>query len=213
MRLLFLMLACFGVLYGYADQGKEKREKIPFKSEHEVFFGVGAIPFPANHEEEESYNEWDYSLVHFNGDIYHGPKYTSGAYFIGYSYRMRSWLNLCFSTSYSAYWRKFYEYYTRIEHGKEYTHYLGFAPAVRLTWLNRKYVRMYSTLGVGITFKWYKNENISSTNCKILAIPEVSVIGISVGKTWYGFAEAGPSHHGSFNMGIGYRFNIGNNKK
>lgn len=215
MRLLFLTIACFFVFGAYAEGGKEKRKKLPFHPEHELFFGVGVTPLPAVNQEDDVYYGGSSNLVHFEGDTYLGPKYTSGAWYLGYSYRVKRWLNLCFSISYTSYWRHRQEYYTDRKTGVNRQTYVGVVPAVRLTWLNREYVRMYSTLGVGVTFRCGDHEYSEDRDhtAKQIATPEVTLIGISVGKTWYMFAEVGPSHHGAFSGGIGYRFNKNRHRK
>lgn len=208
MRFLFLLLAllfCKGIL---ADDGQVKRPHSPFRPTHEFFLGIGAIPLPAKDEEDEFNYDQDNSLIYFDGDTYRGPKYTAGVYSLGYSYGVRRWLNLCFTTSYSLYWRNIYEHYTDKEVGKMRTHYISLVPSLRFTWMRTRMVRMYSTLGVGLTLKYNKHVSggTGDHSVKGLAAPEVTLFGLSVGEKWYGFMETGPCHRGAISVGMGYRF-------
>lgn len=207
MKFLFLILACC-FLSGIHAENRKKRSAL-FKPEHELFGGAGFYSTPAEDEEKGPYNGWDYAMVRFEGDVYYGAKYTSGAYFLGYSYRVKRWLNLCVSASYTAYWRNIRECYTDRYCGKERSRYFGLVPAVRFTWLNKRYIRMYSTLGIGVSLKCSRNDYLSGNQktCAALTTPEVTLAGLSVGKNWYGFAEGGISHHGMACIGFGYRFN------
>lgn len=208
MRFLFLLLVllfCKGVL---ADDNKVKKQRPPFRPGHEFFLGVGALSLPAADEEDDLDFNSDHALIHFDGDTYRGSKYTSGIYTLGYSYAATRWLNVCFTSSYSVYWRKIYEHYTDREMGRTRTHYMGFVPSLRLTWMNSGTVRMYSTLGVGVTVKYDKKVAGTSAkhSVKYLTAPEVAVWGLSVGKKYYGFVEIGPNHRGAISAGVGYRF-------
>lgn len=215
MRILLLIIACLCLMEAYAEGKKEKRNRLSFYPEHELFLGVGAYPFPAGIEEEDTDIPWNDNWVHFDGDSYQGGKYTSGAWFIGYSYRVKRWLSFCISASYAAYWQKLRKYGIKRESRVNREYYIGLVPTVRFTWLDRKYVRMYTTVGMGITLQL---NNGSGDECCVgtsngLATPEFIPLGISVGKDWYGFAEVGGSHHGIVSMGMGYRFNKNRQKR
>ncbi len=73
----------------------------------------------------------------------------------------------------------------------------------RLSWLNRKHVRMYSMTGMGRSFSLEGEFYGDGEGFAMQVVP----IGISVGKDLYGFAEAGlgTSYFG-INLGMGYRF-------
>lgn len=205
MKFLLLLIVLLSCIEGYSQNEKTKR-KTPFVAEHDFFFGVGVSPLPAK-SQSDFYSAWDNSLIHFEGDTYYGPKFTSGAYSLGYSYQLKHWLSVCISASYSTYWRNTYVYHTDRKLGKDQIHYLGIVPSFRLTWLNKNYIRMYTTLGVGVTLKWSRVLANSCGGMERLAAPEVAFLGVAVGKTYYGFMELGPSHRGVFNVGAGYRFN------
>ena len=97
--------------------------------------GAGNTPLPPNGEEDD--RNLNYRLpIHFEGDTYRGGKFTPGAYFAGYAYRMKLWLSIGVSTSYTAYHRYLYEYYTDRKAGRARNCYWGIVPAVRFIWLN-----------------------------------------------------------------------------
>ncbi len=77
---------------------------------------------------------------------------------------------------------------------------------VRLSWLNRRYVRMYSSIGMGRSFS-LEGEFREHDGEGMAFAMQVVPIGISIGKKLYGFAETGigTSYFG-LSAGIGYRF-------
>lgn len=210
--ILWLLIGWCGITQAIVPPDRKKR--LEFRPEHEFYLGFGNTPLPADDEE----GDFNFDLshrIHFDGDTYRGKKYTSGVYFGGYSYRVKRWLNIGVSASYTAYHRNFYRYYTDRKAGKECSRYLGIVPALRFTWLDRSWVRMYSGLGWGVTFKWGKNTRPDSEykKFKCLDTPQVTILGISVGRTWFMFAEGAVSDHGSFALGVGYHLFSKQNKK
>lgn len=208
MKYVFLLVIVCWCGTVKANRPPDSKKRLDFKPGHDFYLGAGNTPLPAN-DEEEDLDLNNRPPIHFEGDTYRGGKYTPGAYFVGYAYRMKRWLSIGMSTSYTAYYRNFYEYYTDRKVGREHSRYWGIVPAVRFSWLNGKWVSMYSGLGWGVTFKWSKSSRPEDTYKKFKCIdtPEVTLLGIAVGRTWFVFAEGGVTDHGAFCMGIGYRLN------
>ncbi len=86
---------------------------------------------------------------------------------------------------------------------KENKNILSTLATFRATWLNRRYVRMYSLIGAGAR---YSMEGDFSYPINHLAF-QIAPLGISVGKDLYGHVEFGVGTlYMGFNLGIGYRF-------
>lgn len=78
-------------------------------------------------------------------------------------------------------------------------------PVVRFTWLNRRWVRMYTSLGLGATFATGVDYETERFNDDLFAF-QFTPIGISVGRSLFGFAEVGVGAQGALMMGVGYKF-------
>ena len=76
-------------------------------------------------------------------------------------------------------------------------------PTYRVYYMSRDMVRLYGTVSIGL-MAYFNNDSRS-----IPADPAISLspIGVEVGRTWYGFLEAGVgSVYMGFSFGAGYRF-------
>lgn len=74
-------------------------------------------------------------------------------------------------------------------------------PMVRLLWLHRKNVSLYSSVGLGIVFTADEGQT------RLLPWYDLSLIGCTFGRRLFGFAELGAGMSGMLRVGIGYRFN------
>ena len=96
---------------------------------------------------------------------------------------------------------------------RKYQHNITIMPTIRFTWLNRKWVRMYSSLGMGMTIHTTNTTGSGgSTDGNSYAFAfQCSYLGLTVGRSLFGFAELGFGAKGVAIFGMGYRFN--NHKK
>lgn len=82
---------------------------------------------------------------------------------------------------------------------------------VKFYWLNRKLVRMYSGIGVGLAVV---NSNAGAENAdeaavystSLMAAIDLRLVGLTVGQKLYGRFEVGTLSSGLITAGIGYRF-------
>lgn len=122
-----------------------------------------------------------------------------------YGYNILSWLNLSGGVNYS------YGRWPMVYGDDTYAwdagaHFINITFNVKFYWLNRKWVRMYSGLGVGIGIL---NSNIGVTEAAyrtgVLPAIDIRLIGLTVGQKVYGRFEVGTTY-GLVTAGIGYRF-------
>lgn len=182
---------------------REKPQRGPFAAEHELRLTAGAYPLLPY------FGEWgcdaDYPPVLRN--THRGPLYTSGAWSLSYGYRFRRWFDLGLTCSYYGEYSRSYSNRDLSPVHRNLSHAVTLMPLARFTWVNTPWVRMYSTLGLGAT--------ISSGDCgrETLVSFQLTPVGIAVGRSFFGFAEAGFGAQGALMMGIGYRFNSKNSHK
>ena len=73
-------------------------------------------------------------------------------------------------------------------------------PIVRLMWVHRKNVSLYSSVGLGLALT-------VDDDTRILPWYDVSLIGCTFGRKLFGFAELGAGMGGMLRVVVGYRFN------
>ena len=80
-------------------------------------------------------------------------------------------------------------------------------PSVRFTYLNRPWVRLYSSVDVGVGFFLSSTggSDGESRNKALFAF-NVTPIGVSVGKKFYGLFELNAGYDAIVKVGIGARF-------
>jgi hypothetical protein len=81
---------------------------------------------------------------------------------------------------------------------------IGVMPTVRFVWYWREKVQLYSSVSLGVMTDMYE----------ILPWGDVTLVGCSFGRKFFGFTEVGFGASGIFRIGMGYRFDAaGKNKK
>lgn len=174
---------------------RKEREKTPPR--YELRLGYGGLPM---HDEYYGGNFINYHGRRELYGPYYGPVMASGNFVAEFDVVFKKWLALSAGIYTDFVWRKKYDGFSgnlvRTEVGATITA----LPQVRFTYLNREYVSIYSSIGVGI--------GLSAAEFvePILAFQTVPV-GLTFGKKVFGFAEIciGTVNMG-VNVGVGYRF-------
>ena len=127
-----------------------------------------------------------------------------------YGYNILSWLNLGLAVNYSSCSNPMQDMDTGMYLWTENSHLTSVTVKVRFYWLNRKWVRMYSSLGAGVgvlntNMMSYDLEDSRSYATSAFFVPDVCLVGLTVGRKVYGRIEWG-SVFGGLTAGIGYRF-------
>ena len=124
---------------------------------------------------------------------------------VGYMFRLRKFLWLGGSVSYMGIFSKAYD---ARDNSFLYNHretQIAFLPAVRFSYLNKKYVTLYSGVSTGFLLN-FEREN-GCTDVYFHPTFQLTAFGVSVGRKFFGFTELGLGYKGFIQGGIGYRFN------
>lgn len=78
-------------------------------------------------------------------------------------------------------------------------------PIVRFAWVRRDIVQLYSGLGLGVALAHYHNNGYTSWAANLAH--DITLIGISVGRKFFGYCDLGFGTRGIVSAGIGWRFN------
>ena len=199
--LLFLLLAALPTLLPAQEQMLVIPKREFFVRQHELRLTAGAYPLIPY------MNRWTSCDQDFSFDRLHrGAVYASGSWSLAYDYRFTKWFDLGAVVNYYGEYSKLYGRDGWTLAGRDRTHYVSVMPLVRFTWLNRKWGRMYSSTGLGLTIEYGEYGHASSYRDVLVAF-QFTPIGISVGRSLFGFAEVGAGVQGALMMGIGYKFN------
>lgn len=167
-----------------------------FVPQHELRLSVGCVPINYNYFMK-------YDCIG-NPLLRHGAVYTAGVWSLSYGYRFNKWFDLSVAVSYYG---EYSAVYSNIDNSKlhpDNMHAISILPVARFTWLNRKWVRMYSSLALGALIEV---EQGSRTYTEGYVGGQLTPIGITVGRSLFGFAEIGLGTQGLATIGLGYRFN------
>lgn len=147
-----------------------------------------------------------------NPNIRRGDGYISGAINFGYTYRFKRWFELTAYLSYSGYYATYYDAYTPNIAFKQNINSIGVMPFCRFVYLNRKYVKLYSGVGLGLSLSIISYKNASpkydrtDSNEAFLGLNgSLNLIGIRVGNKVYGFADFSIGSLGFVNVGVGIK--------
>lgn len=181
--------------------------------EAEVRFSHGLLPLT-----------YDFDLFSWSWDIappsltdqyyglqtYKGNLYSTGALSMAHSIKVAKWLEMGATLTYVGNFRNIYSTATNEIVDRESSRSLFFTPTLRFAWFNREWVRMYSSvgLGVGLMIKQPYERGGGYTEPYLEWGPSIQLtgFGISVGKRLFWFSEVQTiGTLGVFTMGVGYR--------
>ena len=137
------------------------------------------------------------------GDAYHdivSEPHSTGVFSVEYSHFFKNWISVCADFGYTPLWN-----YKANAFGVKLPSDNGFMfhvlPKVRFTYLRADLVSLYSDIGLGVA--------LGSSDGKVTfdALFHTTLLGVTVGKRVYGFAESNLSMKNiGFTIGAGYRF-------
>ncbi len=182
---------------------------------HDIQFGFGEPILPAlvtgqifksgipDYYIEQSAVDW------FGPDTYSPGRFFTPTISVGYKYRFAKWFWFGGTISYTGFYQNYFDRVTGTKFSTDKTHVICIMPSVRFSWLNKKYVTLYSglSLGYGMDIEQYNTSTTRSTYIEHGVAFHLTAIGVHVGKKWYGFAELGVGMLGVFQAGFGYNFN------
>ncbi|MDE5708845.1 MAG: hypothetical protein K2I32_05310 [Alistipes sp.] len=197
---LLLLTALPTALSAQEETPVRKRE--PFVRQHELRLTVGAYPLMPYLAGSgcDAEHAFGFDRTH------RGPVYTSGAWSLSYDYRFKKWFDLGLMLGYYGEYSTSYNNRNPSLTNRNRAHYLTIMPVARFTWVNTRWVRMYSALGLGATVGFghdaYEGTRLHDATLALQCTP----VGIAVGRSLFGFAEVGLGAQGVLMMGVGYKF-------
>ena len=193
---------------------KRKQIKDPYlwktqRPRHEAQFGLGdPVIYFGEAYDEYYYSPYEKDINWFGSDAYTKTRIYTPAISATYHYRLLKWLSVGGFVSYSG----TFSQKTNIITGEDESlqdHFITIAPSVRFTYMNRKYVTLYSGLAAGITYQISVNDMNTRMIWSSLGA-QLTAFGVSVGHKWFGYTEVGYGNKGIVTAGFGYRFNSKN---
>ena len=210
-----MLLVSFSVASFAQEEEQDWRQVFP---RHELSIGIGD-PFFANIQrgsiwskllwchmdryQDNNLGDW------FDPGTYHSNYIATCPISVGYMYRLRKFLWLGGSVSYMGVFGKVFD---ARDDSFLYNHtetQIAFLPAVRFSYLNKKYVTLYSGLSTGFLLNFEKENG--STDVYFHPTFQLTAFGVSVGRKFFGYTEVGVGYKGFITAGIGYRFNAKKN--
>lgn len=204
-RVYGLSLLCFLMLLPAAASAQAVSRTAPPKSDlelgrHEIRLGYGTFPV-LFHEAAKNNRVLGDSWFTFNG-----PLRALGMVHLNYGYRVTERFQLAVNASYALALGTVSEILTGERAGTHLADYRMLLPVFRFTWVQRPYLRVYSSFGLGLSV--YREE-LTRTEWKYLGLNtavQLVPLGIAAGRKWFGFAELGYGSLGVVQAGVGYRF-------
>lgn len=180
-------------------------------NKHDIRVGVGSLGLMTSLflDDWGCYDYLDLAATSFNtslknADTYSTPRWFVGIYSLSYTYHHFRWLQYGATVSFGASTCKTRHTLTNevLENNNLYL--LSVMPTVRFVWYWREKVQLYSSVSLGVMTDMYE----------ILPWGDVTLVGCSFGRKFFGFTEVGFGASGIFRIGMGYRFDAaGKNKK
>ena len=173
-----------------------------FTPKHDIRVGVGTLSAVTSLLLDdwgyaESSLPRDFRIDMASTDTYLTPRLFVGNYSLSYTYQDRRWLQyggkIVFGAS--TRWRKSAHTGEKIDNLSYYS--LSVMPSVRFNWFYREKVQLYSTISVGVITDFDE----------VYPWGDLTLVGCSFGRKFFGFAEVGMGMAGWLRAGVGYRFN------
>ena len=190
-------------LIASAGTSLSAQEKVDYTGTHEVDVSVGASSIRYLTLFESLGHGFDYDGT-TTADETILPTFKAE-----YGYNIVSWLNIGAGANYS--YSKIPLLYTEDNSPAwdERIHFANVTFNIKFYWLNRKWIRMYSGIGVGVGFLMSdcSGRTDGGPLCETHVLPafDVRLLGLTVGQKLYGRLEIG-TLYGFVTAGIGYRF-------
>ena len=194
-----IILCTFGTLFA---ETPENRKENP----HEIRIGI-ADSYMEACLENSAINTPDRTVLPVEGPFYeHGKLNHTGHIFVEYQHRINSWFSAGINTDYLHSW-----YHLCLQGTQDRltnsNFKLSLIPTLRFTYFHNEMVDLYSAIGVGFNYSYYKSQEDKYTYSTVALAFDACALGVSVGKNhWFGAFELGGT------TSIGYPLFIKDNK-
>jgi len=136
---------------------------------------------------------------------YHNDYYSTPVVSVGYLYRVTKFLWLGANVNWVGVYGKIFDASTELPICSYSENQFALLPTIRFSYLNKKYVTLYSGLSTGLFLSSVKND--TGHSMKVGFAGQLTLFGVSAGNNWFGYAELGVGYKGFVNAGFGYKFN------
>lgn len=120
--------------------------------------------------------------------------------YVEYTTALNHWFSIGAKCTFAAKWFSEYDSHTHELFARHNAYDIGALLNMRFEWLRRDYVQMYSTVGVGLAAHFERAKG------RCIPMFDATFVGLSVGRSFYGFVELGGGISGSLRGGFGVRF-------
>jgi hypothetical protein len=165
----------------------------------ELRLGIGAKPFESDRFFPSSFLEPEWHRTHQTSELdininetYHeGARYTTGALFGEYIYNFNRYLEVGATFTFFSYYSNYYNNYNNKFVGNNSSNHFSFYPTIRLNYVNYRYLKIYSSVGLGARYV-LKHDELQ--NNKVIAgrfglAGQVTFIGFSLGRENFWFLD------------------------
>lgn len=182
----------------------DSSQVVAFK--HDVRLSYGAPGLISWLMLDTNYNHYDEAVRRFPNQISDirvkdGPTYALATLGLSYSKQLRPWFALGCKTTFAAMWQRTYDTFTGEKLYNNNVYNISAMVDCRFNWLRRERVGMYSSVAVGAM------AHLDRADGLLVPMFDFALIGVTFGRTLYGFVEVGVGVGGSVRAGLGYRFN------
>lgn len=205
--LLFLFALTLGVSMNAQGLSGEQKFKNRYPWKYEFRVGYGGYPLMDSEMFLNPYYggcDCDIQMFPDLGNMY-SPKikseYMTGILSAEFSIHYKRWFSLAFNLGVNGMWRTLSDPLNGDKNIVKGGATFNLIPMARFQYVNSKYVRLYSGVGLGLYVGFFDGEVFVSPAAQL------TPIGISIGRKAFFFAETcvGTASMGG-NMGVGFRF-------
>lgn len=199
----------------------QKKDKYQFTPGSDISLSIGCSPIGSSYSYfgyfDDYYLDWthyinkqaDYPTIaeEYSGyqDVYRGNGYISGSINVGYTYKFVKWFEFTAYANYSGYYRDYYDNTTNQKAFSSNVHTFGVTAFARFLYLNKRYVKLYSGLGLGLgcCLDEVRSKSNVEYDSDLTGNLTATIFGVRAGGKVYGFVELNIGTLGMATAGIG----------
>lgn len=144
--------------------------------------------------------QYDFSDQLHDSRYYNTPTLMLQSLHAEYMRTINPWFSMGVKSTFAATWSSLYNAHTGELYMRNNSYAISALVSLRFEWLRRHSVQMYSGFGAGLAAR------IERANGALIPMLDLTLVGLSVGRGFYGFVEIGEGISGSFRGGFGLRF-------
>lgn len=203
MKRVLLLIAALSIVAPLSAQYNRREAKPLVENTHEFRLGIyGLSPYLSFEDMDYRY---DPAESFENSKMLEGDTRYVNTLALTYTHRTSHVMEFGAQLSYAAKFTPFYSTYTGTKSHTDSEQYITLMPYARATWLNTSWVRLYSSVSIGLTWEYDKGN--SNPFNDVYGAVQFTPVGISVGRQLFGFGELlTMGTNGFATIGIGYRF-------